>query len=279
MFHRKLTLAFLAFFYAVFLAGSVLAQEKAIVVASTTSMKDSGLFEHLLPIFTEKTGITVKVVSVGSGQAFDIARDGNADVVFTHAKATEELFVAEGDGVKRYPVMYSEFVLIGPKSDPANIKGMTDVVNALKAIKDKPATFISRGDSSGTHMLELKLWNKDAGINIQQLEAPWYRSVARGMDATLHKALVHGGYTISDRPTWTHFQYKNDLQVMVEGDKRLSNQYAVILVNPNKHPKVRKELGQTFIDWLISREGQRAIANYKIDDRQMFFPNANDPNA
>ena len=279
MFHRKLTLTFLAFFYTVLLTGSVLAQEKAIVIASTTSMKDSGLFEHLLPMFTEKTGIGAKVLSVGSGQAFDIARDGHADVVFTHAKPAEELFVAEGDGVKRYPVMYSEFVLIGPKSDPANTKGMTDVVHALKAIKDKPATFISRGDSSGTHMLELKLWNKDAGINIQQLEAPWYRSVARGMDATLHKALVHGGYTISDRPTWTHFQHKNDLQVMVEGDKRLSNQYAVILVNPAKHSKVRKELGQTFIDWLISREGQRAIANYKIDGRQMFFPNANDPNA
>jgi tungstate transport system substrate-binding protein len=279
MSHRKLTLAFLAFFYAVFLAGSVLAQERAIVVASTTSMKDSGLFERLLPIFTEKTGIAVKVLSVGSGQAFDNARDGNADVVFTHAKATEELFVAEGNGVKRYPVMYNEFVLIGPKSDPANIKGMTDVANALKAIKNKPATFISRGDNSGTHMLELKLWNKDAGISIQQLEGPWYRSVARGMDATLHKALVHGGYALSDRPTWSHFQYKSDLQVMVEGDKRLSNQYAVILVNPNKHPKVRKELGQTFIDWLISPEGQRAIADYKIDGRQLFFPNANDPNA
>jgi tungstate transport system substrate-binding protein len=279
MFHRKLTLAFLTFFCAVFLAGSVLAQEKAIVVASTTSMKDSGLFQHLLPIFAEKTGIAVNVLSVGSGQAFDIARGGNADVLFTHAKATEELFVAEGDGVKRYPVMYNDFVLIGPKSDSAGIKGMTDVANALKAIKDKPATFISRGDNSGTHMLELKLWNKDAGINIQQLDAPWYQSVARGMAATLYKALAHGGYTLSDRPTWSQFQYKNDLQIMVEGDKRLLNQYAVVLVNPAKHAKARKELAQTFIDWLISREGQRAIANFKIDGRQLFFPNANDPNA
>jgi tungstate transport system substrate-binding protein len=280
MFPRKLTLAFLAFFCtAVFLAGSALAQEKAIVVASTTSMKDSGLFGHLLPIFTRKTGIAVKVLSVGTGQALDIARDDNADVVFTHAKPAEELFVAEGDGVKRYPVMYTEYVLIGPKSDPAGIKGMTDIANALKAIKDKPATFISRGDNSGTHMLELKLWNKDAGINIQQLEAPWYRSVARGMAATLHKALVHGGYALSDRPTWSHFENNNDLQIMVQGDKRLSSQYAVILVNPDKHPKARKELGQTFIDWLISPEGQSAIADYKIDGRQLFFPNANDPNA
>src|SRR5262249_33841408 len=274
MFHRGPILAFVAVFCgAVFLAGPVLTQEKSIVVASTTSTRDSGLFGHLLPIFTEKTGITVKVVAVGTGQALDTARRGEADVVFTHAKSAEQAFVAEGDGVKRYPVMYNDYVLIGPDSDPARIKGMKDVAMALKAIKDKPAAFISRGDNSGTHMLELKLWNRDVGINIQQLDGSWYRSVERGMDATLHKARVHGSYTLSDRATWTHLENKGDLQIMVEGDKRLSNQYAVILVNPDKHPKVQKKLGQMFIDWLISPEGQNAIANYKIDGTQLFFPN------
>src|SRR5262249_37911427 len=195
MFARKLTLAFLAAFCsAIFLAGPGLTQEKTIVVVSTTSMKDSGLFGHLLPIFTEKTGIAVNVLSVGTGQALDIARGGNADLVLTHAKTAEQLFIAEGDGVKRYPIMYDDFVLVGPKSDPAGVKGMTDVAKALKAIKEKPATFVSRGDNSGTHMLELRLWSKDVGINIQELDGPWYRSAARGMAATLHKALVYGGY-------------------------------------------------------------------------------------
>jgi tungstate transport system substrate-binding protein len=206
----------------------------------------------LLPLFTLKTGIAVKVLAVGTGQALDIARRGDADVVFVHARSAEQTFVAEGHGVKRYPVMYNDFVLIGPKSDPAGIKGMKDVAKALKAIKDKPAPFISRGDNWGTHMLELMLWNKDVGINIQQLDGPWYRSAGRGMDATLHKARVHGGYALSDRDTWIHLENKGDLQIMVEGDKRMFNQYAVILVNPDKHPQVQKELGQTFIDWLIS---------------------------
>jgi tungstate transport system substrate-binding protein len=275
MFHRRPILAFIAVFCSVvFLAGPVRTQEKSIVVASTTSLKDSGLFGHLLPIFTEKTGIAVKVVAVGTGQALDIARRGEADVVFTHAKAAEQAFIAEGHGVKRCPVMYNDFVLIGPDSDPAGIKGMTDVAKALKAIKDKPADFISRGDNSGTHMLELKLWNKDVGINVQQLDGPWYRPVARGMNATLHKALVHGGYTLSDRASWTHLENKGDLQIMVEGDKRLSNEYAVILVSPDQQPNVQKQLGQMFIDWLISPEGQKAIAGYKVDGKQLFYPDA-----
>jgi tungstate transport system substrate-binding protein len=277
---RKPTLALIAFFCsAVFSAGYALAQEKSIFVVSTTSTKDTGLFEHLLPLFTQKTGIAVKVLAVGTGQALDIARRGDADVVFVHAKSAEQTFVAEGHGVKRYPVMYNDFVLIGPKSDPAGIKGMKDVAKALKAIKDKPAPFISRGDNSGTHMFELMLWNKDVGINIQQLDGPWYRSAGRGMDATLHKARVDGGYALSDRGTWIHLENKGDLQIMVEGDKRMFNQYAVILVNPDKHPKVQKELGQTFIDWLISPAGQQAIADYKSDGNQLFFPNATDPNA
>jgi tungstate transport system substrate-binding protein len=215
----------------------------------------------------------------GYGQALDIARRGEADVIFVHAKSAEQRFVAEGYGVKRYPVMYNDFVLIGPKSDPAGVKDMKDVAKALKAIKDNSATFISRGDNSGTHMFELMLWNKDVGINIQELDGPWYRSAGRGMHATLHKARVHGGYALSDRGTWNYFENKGDLQIMVEGDKRMFNQYGVILVNPDKHPKVQKELGQMFIDWLISPEGQRAIADYKIDGKQLFFPNATDPNA
>ena len=232
-----------------------------------------------MPLFTLKTGIAVKVRAVGTGQALDMARDGDADVVFVHAKSAEQAFVAEGHGVKRYPVMYNEFVLIGPESDPADIKGMEDVAKALKAIKDKPATFISRGDNSGTHLFELMLWNKDVGINIQELDAPWYKSIERGMKATLHMARASDGYVLSDRGTWISFKNKRNLQIMVEGDKRMLNQYAVILVNPDKHPNVQKELGQRFIDWLISPEGQKAIAGYKIDGEQLFYPNANDPNA
>jgi len=272
---RKQILALIAVFCsAVFLAGPTLAQEKSIVVASTTSTKDTGLFEHLLPLFTRKTGIAVNVRAVGTGQALDMARRGDTDVVFVHAESAEQAFIAEGHGVKRYPVMYNDFVLIGPESDPAGIKGMKDVAKALKAIKDKSATFISRGDNSGTHQFELMLWNKDAGINIQQLDGHWYRSVARGMKATLHMARATDGYVVSDRGTWASFENKGDLQIMIEGDKRMLNQYGVILVNPDKHPKVKKELGRTFIDWLTSQEGQKAIADYKINGEELFFPNA-----
>lgn len=272
---RKQILALIAVFCgAVFLAGPTLAQEKSIVVASTTSTKDTGLFEHLLPLFTQKTGIAVKVQALGTGQALDMARRGDADVVFVHAKSAEEAFIAEGNGVKRYPVMYNDFVLIGPESDPAGIKGMKDVAKALMAIKDKTATFISRGDHSGTHLLELMLWNRDAGVNIQALDGPWYKSAQRGMKATLHMARATDGYVLSYRGTWISFQDKGDLQVMIEGDKRLLNQYAVILVNSDKHPKVQKELGRTFIDWLTSPEGQNAIADYKISGQHLFIPNA-----
>ena len=280
MFGRKPILAFVAVFCsAVFLAGHTLAQEKSIVVASTTSTKDSGLFEHLLPLSTLKTGIAVKVQALGTGQALDMARRGDADVVFTHAKSAEQSVVAEGHGVKRHPVMYNDFVLIGPESDPAGIRGEKDIAKALRAIKDKPATFISRGDNSGTHMRELTLWNKDVGINIQELDGDWYKPVGRGMKATLHMARATDSYVFSDRGTWISFKNKGDLKILVEGDRRMFNQYGVILVNPDKHPKVQKELGQTFIDWLISPDGQQAIAEYKVDGRQLFFPNATDPNA
>ena len=233
----------------------------------------------MLPLFKQKTGVTVKVLSQGTGQALDTGRRGNADVVLVHAKSAEQKFLAEGQGVKRFPVMYNDFVLIGPKSDPAGIKGMKDVAQAFKTIKDKQATFISRGDHSGTHLAELALWNKDAGIDIENDNGAWYESIGRGMEPTLHMASAKGGYVLSDRGTWIHFKNKGDLQILVEGDKRLFNQYGVILVNPDKHPNVKKELGQAFIDWLISPDGQKAIADYKINGEQLFYPNATDPNA
>jgi len=264
---------------AVSLPGHALAQEKSIVVASTTSTKDTGLFDHLLPLFTMKTGIAVNVLAVGTGQALDIGRRGDADVVFVHNKSAEQTFVVEGHGVKRYPVMYNDFVLIGPKSDPAGIKGMKDVAKALKTIKDKSATFVSRGDNSGTHLFELMLWNKDVGINIQRQSGSWYQPIERGMEGTLRIARARDAYLLSDRGTWISFKNKGDLQILVEGDRRMFNQYGVILVNPNKHPNVKKESGQAFIDWLVSPEGQKSIGNYKIDGEPLFYPNAEDPNA
>ena len=254
------------------------AQDKSIVVASTTSTQDSGLFEYLLPIFTKKTGITVKVVAQGTGQALDTGRRGDADVVFVHAKVQEEKFLAEGQGVKRFPVMYNDFVLIGPKSDPAWIKGMKDVAKAFQTIKDRQAAFISRGDRSGTHSAELKLW-KDAGIDIEKDKGAWYKAIGQGMGAALNTAGAGNAYVLSDRGTWIHFKNKGDLQILVEGDKRMFNQYGVMLVNPAKHPNVKKDLGQQFIDWLVSPEGQKAIANYKINGEQLFYPNADDHNA
>jgi len=208
----------------------------------------------------------------------DTGRRGDADVVFVHAKPAEEQFVAEGAGVKRFPVMYNDFVLIGPKSDPAGVAGSKDIVAALKAIKAKGAPFVSRGDRSGTHQAELALW-KVAGIDIATAKGPWYREIGQGMGAALNTSGAMGAYTISDRGTWIHFKNKGDLVIAVEGDKRLFNQYGVMLVNPEKHPNVKKELGQAFIDWLVSPAGQKAIENYKIDGQQLFFPNANVPGA
>jgi tungstate transport system substrate-binding protein len=254
------------------------AQDKSIVVASTTSTQDSGLFGHILPLFKAKTGIDVKVVAQGTGQALDTGRRGDADVVFVHAKPQEEKFVAEGAGVRRYPVMYNDFVLIGPKDDPAGIKGMTDVAEALKAIKAKAAPFISRGDRSGTHIAELELW-KAAGIDIGKDKGPWYKEIGQGMGAALNTASAANAYVLTDRGTWLSFKNRGDLDILVAGDKRMFNQYGVILVNPEKHPHVKKELGQAFIDWLISPEGQKAIADYKINGQQLFFPNATVPGA
>jgi tungstate transport system substrate-binding protein len=254
------------------------AQDKSIVVASTTSTQDSGLFGFLLPKFKEKTGITVKVIAQGTGQALDTGRRGDADVVFVHAKAQEEKFLAEGNGVKRFPVMYNDFVLIGPKSDPAGIKGMKDVGKALVAIKDKGKDFISRGDRSGTHSAELKLW-KASGVDIEKDKGPWYKAIGQGMGAALNTAKASNAYVLSDRATWIHFKNKGDLEIVVEGDKRMFNQYGVMLVSPTKHPTVKKDLGQQFIDWLISADGQKTISDYKIDGQQLFYPNANDAGA
>lgn len=254
------------------------AQDKSIVVSSTTSTQDSGLFGHILPLFKEKTGIDVKVVAQGTGQALDTARRGDADVVFVHAKSAEEKFLAEGFSTKRYPVMYNDFVLIVPKDDPAGVKGGKDIVAALKAIKDKGAPFISRGDKSGTHIAEINLW-KLAGVDIAADKGPWYKEIGQGMGAALNTASASDAYVLADRGTWLSFKNRGDLSIGVEGDKRLFNQYGVMLVNPEKHPAVKKDLGQQFIDWLVSAEGQKAIADYKIGGEQLFYPNASDPNA
>src|SRR5215204_4132705 len=262
----------LVFALGLFTAAGASAQDKSIVVASTTSTQDSGLFEHILPKFKAKTGIDVKVIAQGTGQALDTARRGDADVVFVHAKSQEEKFLAEGFGVKRFEVMYNDFVLIGPKSDPAGVKG-SDIESALQTIQDKAAPFVSRGDKSGTHSAELGLW-KQAGIDIAAIKGPWYREIGQGMGAALNTAAAMNGYVLSDRGTWISFRNRGDLEIAVEGDRRLFNQYGVMLVNPEKFPSVKKEFGQAFVDWLVSREGQAAIAAYKIDGQQLFFPNA-----
>ncbi len=254
------------------------AQEKSIVVSSTTSTQDSGLFGHILPLFKAKTGIDVKVVSQGTGQALDTGRRGDADVVFVHARAQEEKFVADGFGVKRFAVMYNDFVLIGPKGDPAGIKDTKDITAALKTIKDKGAPFISRGDKSGTHSAELNLW-KATGIDIAKDKGPWYKEIGQGMGAALNTASASNAYVLADRGTWLSFKNRGDLIIAVEGDKRLFNQYGVMLVNPAKHPSVKKDLGQQFIDWLVSAEGQKAITDYKINGEQLFYPNAKDASA
>jgi len=252
------------------------AQDKFITVASTTSTEQSGLFGFLLPAFEKKTGIQVRVVALGTGQALDLARRGDADVVFVHAKSAEEKFLAEGYGVKRYPVMYNDFVLIGPKSDPAKIAGGKDILEALKKIQAAQSPFVSRGDRSGTHMAELALW-KDAGIEIDKNKGPWYRDTGQGMGPALNTASSMNAYILADRGTWLAFKNRGDLAILVEGDKRLYNQFGVMLVNPDKHPTVKKDLGQTFIDWLVSPEGQKMIADYKIGGEQLFFPNAGQP--
>jgi len=264
--------------FALLLATSAQAQQRYITVASTTSTEQSGLFKHLLPIFEKQTGIQVRVVALGTGQALDMGRRGDADVVFVHAKPLEEKFIAEGQGVKRYEVMYNDFVLIGPRSDPARVGGSQDVLAAFRKLKEAKAPFVSRGDRSGTHFAELETW-KAAGIDIEKEKGSWYRDTGQGMGPALNTASAMNAYLLADRGTWLSFKNRGELTILVEGDKRLFNQYGIILVNPAKHPDVKKELGQQFIDWVLSREGQQAIADYKINGQQLFFPNADVPGA
>jgi tungstate transport system substrate-binding protein len=254
------------------------AQERFITVASTTSTEQSGLFGYLLPIYEKQTGVKVRVVALGTGQALDVARRGDADVVFVHARAAEEKFLAEGQGVTRFPVMYNDFVLIGPKGDPAKIAGGKDILDALKKVQATQAPFVSRGDRSGTHMAELDLW-KASGIDLDKAKSPWYRDTGQGMGPALNTAASMGAYILADRGTWLAFKNRGELTILVEGDKRLFNQYGVMLVNPEKHPSVKKDLGQQFIDWLVSPAGQKTIADYKINGEQLFYPNAGDANA
>jgi tungstate transport system substrate-binding protein len=249
------------------------AQEKFITVASTTSTEQSGLFKHILPLFEKDTGVQVRVVALGTGQALDLARRGDADVVFVHDQAAEEKFVAEGYGVERKPVMYNDFVLVGPKSDPAKVAGSKDILEALRRVQAAQAPFVSRGDKSGTHAAELRFW-KAANVDLETARGPWYRETGSGMGPALNTASSMNAYILTDRGTWLSFKNRGDLAILVEGDNRLFNQYGVILVSPAKHPHVKKDLGQMFIDWLVSPRGQQAIASYRIEGEQLFFPNA-----
>ncbi|TMV08970.1 extracellular solute-binding protein [Ruegeria sediminis] len=254
-------------------AGTAQAEESFIVVQSTTSTQNSGLLDYILPGFEAETGIDVRVVAVGTGQAIKNAMNGDGDVLLVHAKQAEEKFVAEGWGVERFDVMYNDFVLVGPRSDPAKVKGGTDIVAALTAISDTRAPFVSRGDNSGTHKAELRHW-KEAGIDVADASGNWYRETGSGMGATLNVASGMDAYALTDRATWLAFGNKGKLNILVEGDPKLFNQYGVILVNPDKHPGVRVAAAQRFIDWLLSEEGQAAIASFKLDGEQLFFPNA-----
>ena len=252
---------------------SAFAQDKSIVVASTTSTEQSGLFGHLLPAFTKKTGIQVRVVAVGTGQALDIGRRGDADVVFVHDRAAEDKFVAEGAGVDRRDVMYNDFVLIGPRSDPAKVAAGKDIAAALKRISDAKAPFVSRGDKSGTHAAELRYF-KQAGVDPTEGKGSWYRETGSGMGPALNTASSMNAYILADRGTWLSFKNRGELAIAVEGDRNLFNPYGVILVNPAKHPHVKKAEGLAFMDWLVSAEGQAAIASYKVGGEQLFFPDA-----
>lgn len=255
------------------LATPAMAQERSITVASTTSTEQSGLFGHILPIFTRDTGIAVRVVALGTGQALDVGRRGDADVLFVHDRAAEQRFVQEGYGGPRHHVMYNDFVIIGPASDPARIAGTTDSVAALRRIAEAGAPFVSRGDRSGTHAAELRLWQQ-AGIDPTSGRGQWYREVGQGMGPALNTAAAQNAYILADRATWLNFRNRQELKIVVEGDNRLFNQYGVMLVNPQRHPHVKVADGQRFIDWIISPAGQAAIAGYKINGEQLFFPNA-----
>jgi len=261
------------FLFGAFGAPGAHADDKSIILQSTTSTANSGLYDYILPKFREKTGITVNVVAVGTGQAIKNAQNGDGDVLLVHAKAAEEKFVADGYGVERFDVMYNDFIIVGPPSGPAGIAGMKDATSALKKIAENGAIFASRGDNSGTHKKEIALWN-EAGVDPTGASGKWYRETGSGMGATLNTAVGMSAYTLTDRGTWISFKNKGDYGIVVEGDPNLFNQYGVILVSPDKHPRVKAAEGQTFIDWILSEEGQSAIASYTLDGQQLFFPNA-----
>ena len=255
------------------LGGPSFAAGDFIVVASTTSTEQSGLFGHLLPLYEKYSGTKVRVVALGTGQALDMGRRGDADVVFVHDKASEEKFVAEGFGLERKEVMYNDFVLVGPKADPAKVAGGKDIAAALKRIEAAKPPFVSRGDKSGTHAAELRLW-KLAGVELEKARGPWYKEAGSGMGPALNMAASMNAYLLADRGTWLSFKNRQQLAILVEGDSRLFNQYGVMLVNPAKHPHVKREAGQKFIDWVVSAAGQKAIAEFKIGGEPLFFPNA-----
>jgi len=261
------------FFSSLLLSGIASADPKFVIVASTTSTQNSGLFDCLLPIFEKKTGIDIRVVAVGTGQALRLARNGDADVLFVHHRPSEEAFVKEGFGVVRHDVMYNDFVIVGPKEDPAKISGSKNAAKALQQIARLGDLFVSRGDDSGTHKKELELW-RAAGEDPTQHSGEWYRETGSGMGATLNTAVGLGGIVLSDRATWLSFKNKKDFRILVEGDPKLFNPYGVILVNPKRHPHIKVEEGGMFIDWLISPEGQKAIASFTVNGKQLFFPNA-----
>jgi len=249
------------------------AAEDSIIVQSTTSTQNSGLYDHILPMFEEETGIQVNVVAVGTGQALENGRRGDGDVLLVHAKPAEEKFVAEGYGVERYDVMYNDFVLVGPAEDPAGVKGMDDAPAALAQIAEDEAVFASRGDDSGTHKKEMSLWDI-AGVNPTEASGTWYRETGSGMGATLNTGTGMDAYVMTDRATWISFGNKGDHEILVEGDPSLFNQYGIIMVNPEKHPNVNVEAAQIFIDWILSEEGQSAIASFEVQGQQLFTPNA-----
>ena len=268
---RRIVLALAA---AAFIAsGPAQAVDKFIVVQSTTSTQNSGLYDHILPLFRKKTGIEVRVVAVGTGQAIRNAANGDGDVLLVHSKPAEEKFVAEGNGVARFDFMYNDFVIVGPAADPAGIAGSDDAVAALTGIAKAEAPFASRGDDSGTHKAELALW-KEAGVDVAAASGGWYRETGSGMGATLNTGAGMGAYVLTDRATWISFGNKSGHRILVEGDPRLFNQYGIVPVNPERHPNVKADLGRQFVDWMLSEEGQAAIASFKVDGQQLFFPNA-----
>ncbi|MEO1199566.1 MAG: substrate-binding domain-containing protein [Pseudomonadota bacterium] len=273
MFRRSFLAMAVASLAAMGSVGHVAAEDPFILVQSTTSTQNSGLFDHILPSFTEATGIEVRVVAVGTGQAIRNAANGDGDVLFVHSKPAEEQFVADGHGIERFDVMYNDFVIVGPSSDPAGVAGSDNVVAALTQIAEAEAVFASRGDDSGTHKAELRLW-AETGIDVASVSGTWYRETGAGMGATLNTGTGMDAYIMTDRATWISFGNKGDHAILVEGDEKMFNQYGIILVNAEAHPNVKSDLGQQFVDWVISEDGQAAIESYEVDGQQLFFPNS-----